>query len=44
MAELAKMFPSDLLPSSADVGKEFVGDASWVGQGKWECGTERAVC
>lgn len=44
VAELAKIFPPDLPPSSADVEKEFVGDASWVGQGKWECGTERAAC
>lgn len=43
MAELAKMFPSDLPPSSADVEKEFVGDASWVGQRERKCGTERAV-
>lgn len=38
------MFPPDLPPCSAGVEKEFVDDASWVGQGKWECGTERAVC
>lgn len=44
VAELAEMFPPDLPPSSADVEKEFVDDASWVGQGKWECGTQRAMC
>lgn len=37
MAELAKRFPPDLPPSSADVEKEFMDDASWVGQevGVW---------
>lgn len=37
VAELAKMFPPDLPPSSADVEKEFMDDASWVGQevGVW---------
>lgn len=43
VAELAKTFPPELPPSSADPEKEFVGDANWVGQRKWECGTESCV-
>lgn len=42
MAQFAKMFPPDLPPSSVDVEKKSVDDARWVGQGRWECGTERA--